>query len=296
MTTSPPSGAESPAGTPLAYVNGRFVPLAEACIPIEDRGYLFADGVYEVIVAYDGRPFRMAEHLQRLRRSAAAIRLDFDFDRHGLEPIIAEGIRQAGFRDTMIYLQLTRGVAPRSHAFPHDTPITVVAMFRACPTIRPEVRAAGVALITTPEIRWANCHIKSIALLPNVLAKQKALDAGAYDAVFCTDQGEVHECSSSNIFLIKDGVLRTPPKNQWILHGITRQYVLECAERLGMATVEEPVHVDELFAADELFITSTTMEMLAVVRLDGRAIGTGRPGPQTEALHAEFRRGIAEGG
>ncbi len=279
----------------MAYVNGEFVELERAHVGIEDRGYLFADGVYEVIVAYGGRPFRMLEHLGRLKRSASAIRLGFDFDRRDLEVIIGEGVRRAGFTDTMVYVQLTRGVAPRAHAFPHGTEPTVVATFKARPEIDPELRATGASLITTEEIRWSHCHVKSIALLPNVLAKQKALDAGAFDAVFCTSDGEVHECSSSNILLVSDGVLRTPPKSTWILHGITREYVLQCAAQIGMKTTEEGVSVNDLLSADELFITSTTMEMLGIVELNGRCIGSGKVGPCTKALYAQFKRGIAAG-
>ncbi len=275
--------------TDLAYLNGEFVPLSEAKISIEDRGYAFADGIYEVVMAYGGKPFKLSEHLDRLERSAAAIRLSLPMDRAETTQVVGEGIQRSGFTDCMIYIQVTRGVAPREHEIPQNVQPTFLATFRARPEVPPDVREEGVSLITTEEVRWAKCYIKSIALLPNVLAKQQAVDAGAYEAVFVSPEGEVHEGSSTNIFMVKEGCVLTPPKTEQILHGITRDTVLECARNSGFEVVEQTIRVADLFQADELFLSGTTTEVLGAVRLDGKPIGSGTVGPVTKKLHELFR-------
>ncbi len=187
----------------LAYVEGEFVPLSDAKVSIEDRGFVFADGVYEVIVAYNGRPFRLAEHLARLMKSAEAILLPLPMHANEMQKVLEDGIRQSGFQDTNIYLQVTRGVAPRAHSFPAGVKSNFVATFRAKQEIPDETREKGVSVITTEEIRWAKCAIKSIALLPNVLANQKAVEAGVFEAIFVTSEGVVHDGTRSNIFMVK---------------------------------------------------------------------------------------------
>lgn len=276
----------------LAYVEGKFVPLAEAKVSVEDRGFLFADGVYEVIVAYDGRPFKLPEHLARLRRSAAAIRLPLPKDANEIQRIVEEGIRQGGFQNTKIYLQITRGSAPRSHPFPADVKSNFVATFRAKGEVPQETRKKGVSVITTEDIRWTKCYIKSVALLPNVLANQKAVEAGAFEAVFVTSKGIVHEGTASNIFIVKNEKVLTPSKTEKILHGVTREAVLQCARDAGCEIFEHTVTIKELLQADEVFLTGTTIEVLGVVKVDGKTIGAGVVGPVTKRIYAKFRQPI----
>ncbi len=237
----------------LAYVGGELVPLGDAKVSIEDRGFVFADGVYEVIVAYNGQPFKLAEHLARLMKSAEAILLPLPIDANEMQKILEGGIRRSGFRDTKIYLQVTRGSAPRAHPFPTGVKSNFVATFRARGEIPAETREKGVSVITTEEIRWVKCNIKSIALLPNVLASQKAVEAGVFEAVFVTSEGIVHEGTRSNIVMVKNERVYTPPKTDKILHGITRDIVLQCARDLGCKTFEDTVQMEVLFERTRSF-------------------------------------------
>ena len=277
----------------LAYVNGTFCTLADAKISIEDRGFQFADGVYEVIVAYGDRPFRLAEHLTRLAGSLESIGLEFNFREHALEEMIATGIARADFDQTMVYLQITRGVAARDHVCPLGIQPTVVATFKAKPRIDPAVREQGLSVVTVEDIRWARCHIKSIALLPAVLAKNEARRRGYDDAIFVGRSGLVREATVANVFAVREGVLVTPPKNEAILRGVTRAYVLECAGQIGLPYQETNLTSVELAAAQELFLSSTTMDIIGVTRLNGVPVGKGRVGPVTRALSEQFYRGIA---
>jgi len=274
----------------LAYVGGEFVPLGDAKVSIEDRGFVFADGVYEVIVAYNGRPFKLAEHLARLMKSAEAILLPLPIDANEMQKILEDGIRQSGFRDTKIYFQVTRGSAPRAHPFPTGVKSNFVATFRARGEIPAETREKGVSVITTEEIRWMKCNIKSIALLPNVLANQKAVEAGVFEAVFVTSEGIVHEGTRSNIFMVKNDRVYTPPKTDKILHGITRDIVLQCARDVSCKTFEDTVQMEVLFRADEVFLTGTTIEVLGVVAVNGKVIGAGVVGPITKQISERFRQ------
>jgi D-alanine transaminase len=272
----------------LAYVNHRFVPLAEATVPIEDRGFQFGDGVYEVIVAYNGQPFLLEEHLHRLRRSCEAIELKYDFDGAPLVPIIRDGLDRCGFKDAMVYIQLTRGVAPRSHLIPTDIQPTLVMTFKPLPTLPDELRRRGAKVITIPDTRWANCYIKAVTLLPNVLARHKARQRGCDDAIFVTKEGEVRECTAANVFIVAKGELLTPPLTESILHGVTQRFLLTCARSLGLTAREQQLFVDDLYNADELFLSSTTAEVLAITEVDGQSIGSGQPGPITHQIHVEF--------
>ena len=274
----------------LAYLNGVFSPIAEARVSIEDRGYQFGDGVYDVAVVYAGRPFLLDQHLRRLRRSAAAIKLDYDFDAQPLEPVIEEGLRRSELKDALIYIQITRGVAPRSHVFPKDASPTVVMTFKPLPVIPDEVRQKGVSVMTTLDTRWANCFIKAVTLLPNVLAKNDALQQGYFDAVFVTPEGEVREGTLSNIFMAKGDRLAIPPRTKSVLHGITQSFILECAAAVDLAVEEKPFHVDDLRAADEVFLSGTTMEVLAVTSIDGKSVASGQVGPITRRLAGEYRK------
>jgi len=272
----------------LAYVNGTFEPIAEAKVSIEDRGFQFGDSIYEVIVAYGGRLFLVERHMQRLRRSAAGIALSYDFDARPLEPIIMEGLRRSELGDALIYIQLTRGVAARSHAIPAGLTPTVVMTFKPLPRLPEELRARGAKVITTLDTRWANCYIKATTLLPNVLAKNDALRRGYDDVIFVAADGEVRECTSANIFIVANGRLLIPPRDESILHGVTQGFLIECAEAIGVGVREGPIPVESLRRADEVFMSGTAAEVLAITSIDDRPVGDGRVGPITQCLYNEF--------
>lgn len=274
----------------LVYLNGEYMPHEEARVPVDDRGFLFADGVYEVIRLYQGRPFLMAEHLRRMAHGLAELQIDLD----GLEDlasIASSLVEQNGLHaaEGIIYIQITRGTAPRKHAFPDDgTPPTVYLAVRPL-TLHPDAFfEKGVAAITVPDTRWTRCDLKTISLLPNVLANQQAKEAGAFEALFVRD-GVVLEGSLSNLFGVYDGTLVTYPKCNYILPGITRDYVLEIAAELDIPAVEAPIFADRLHQADELFLSGTTTEIMPVNLVDGRPIGSGRPGPVTLKIQQVYR-------
>ncbi|MGD2108204.1 MAG: aminotransferase class IV [Phycisphaerae bacterium] len=280
----------------LAFVNGVFGPVEEAKVSIEDRGLQFGDSVYEVIVSYRGRLFLLNEHLRRLRASCEAVGIDYDFDNNPLEPIVEEGFRRCGFSDAMIYIQVTRGSAPRSHEIPVGLPPTVVMTFKALPLLSEAVRRRGFRIMTTPDTRWAKCYIKAVTLLPNVLAKREASRCGYDDALFVTESGEVRECTSANIFLAKGGRLIFPTRTEAILHGITQVFLLDCAKSVGLEVDEQPVDVKRLLKSDEVFMSGTLVEALGVTQIDETRIGDGQVGPITQRLYEEFLRRIEKGG
>ena len=263
----------------LAYINDSFIPLEEASVPINDRGYLFADGIYEVIITCNSILFGLDEHLNRLQRSADAISLELPASLDEISKIIETGIKKAGFSESMVYIQVTRGAAPRRHNYSTDIQATLVMTFRARPEYAPELFNQGVAIITVPEIRWSRCDIKSTALLPNIMMKQKATDKGCQEALFVTADKIVHECTTANIFIVKNDILYTPPADRHILNGITRSFILEQAERHNIGCVEKECCYDELCQADEVFITSSTIDLMPVVKIDDFIINTGQPGP-----------------
>ncbi len=273
----------------VVYLNGRFVPYEQATIPVEDRGFVFADGVYEVIRCYRGRPFRLDEHLERLEKSAAAIRLPLPLGRTELAEACAETVARNGLADAdaAIYLQVTRGPAPRAHAFPAQPKPTALIIARPEKGPDPALRSAGARAITVEDRRWHLCHVKSIGLLANVLAKQQAVEAGCYEGIFVRD-GIVTEGTASNFFMVFDGRLVTHPEGPHILSGVTRQAVLELAERAGIAVELAQVPIARLFQAEEAFVTGTITEIMPIVEVDGRTIGSGRPGPVTRRLLADF--------
>lgn len=272
----------------LAYVNGVFGPLCDAKVSIEDRGFQFGDGIYEVMVSYNGKLFLIAEHLARLRRSAAAIDLEFDFDAKPLEPIIAEGIQRSGLRDAMIYIQITRGAGPRNHVVPDGLEPTLVMTFKPRPRVPDDLRAGGAKVMTTLDTRWANCYVKAITLLPNVLAKNEAIRKGFSDAIFITASGEVRECTSANVFTVKNQRVLMPPRTQAILHGVTQAFILQCASSRSVAIEERSFDLAALREADEVFMSSTAVEVLGIVQVDAQDIGDGTVGPITQRLHDEF--------
>ena len=240
------------------------------------------------MVVYNGKPFLLAEHLQRLGRSADAIGLKYDFDTHPIEPIIREGLRRSELHDAMVYLQITRGAAPRSHVVSERITPTVVMTFKSLPTLPDELRRGGAKLLTTPDIRWARCSVKAITLLPNVLAKTEALRRGCDDALFISPDGEVRECTSSNIFIAKDGACIHPPRTQAVLHGVTQAFLVRCAKAIGIRMTEETIDIESLHRADEVFLSGTTMDVLGVTSIDDEPVGAGRVGPLTQRLYQEF--------
>jgi D-alanine transaminase len=274
----------------IAYVNGEFLPLERATVRVEDRGFQFADGVYEVVRTYGGKPFAADAHLARLFRSLAAIEIKISLTVEQLSSIIEEGLQRSGFAEAIIYLQITRGCAPRHRGMPKDAKPTIVMTVRELPAHAPKLPATGIAVITLPEFRWARCDIKSIALLPSVLAYQTARKAGANDAIFVQEDDTVNEATAGNVFLISGGRLRTPPKSTHILAGVTRDKLLEAARAAGIETVEERIAKAELYTAEEIFLTSTTHEVAPVVTVDGKQIGTGKPGPVSARIYEQFAR------
>ena len=275
------------------YLNGELIPKERALVPVDDRGFLFADGIYEVTPAYQGVFFRLERHLDRIRRGLAALRIDFD-----PEPL-AEVHRQLlaanGLEDepiTTVYVQVTRGVAPRAHAFP-TSPVrpTVYAFATEFKRAPREAWEKGYQATMVPDRRWARCDIKAIALLPNCLAMQAAAEAGSTDALFVRD-GVAIEGAHNNFFAVLDGTVVTHPATNHILHGITREYVLELCHDLGLPVEQRPIQLEELWEADEAFFTGTTTEVRPTVRIDGRTIGDGRPGPIATRLMDAFVAGV----
>ncbi len=271
----------------VGFVNGRFLPLEEATVSIEDRGFQFGDGVYEVIRTYGGRPFELEAHITRLERSAKALNLRLPYTRSQWKDYVVEGIRRAGYPENKIYIQVTRGVAPRDHAYPTDVSPTVVMTIRAFQPLRESIRSAGVDAITVTDIRWGRCDIKSLNLLANVLARQQAKEAGVFEAILIKD-GAVTEGAVSNVMIVKNGALMTAPEGSGILSGVTRTAVLELARKESIPVDERQVFREELYGADEVLLTGTTVEVLAVVRIDGRTVGSGLPGPVARRLGARF--------
>lgn len=263
----------------IVYLNGVFLPLEEARVPVLDRGFIFGDGVYEVIPAYSRHPFRLAEHLQRLQHSLDGIRLANPHSDAEWRERVRELIARNAGEDQYLYLHITRGVARRDHAFPPaGTPPTVFMMSSPLLPAAQALREHGVTAITAPDNRWLRCDIKAISLLPNVLLRQLAVDAGAAETVMLRN-GFLSEGAASNIFVVKDGVLLAPPKDHLMLPGITYDVVLELAAAHGIPTRVAPVAEGTLRGADEVWLTSSTREVQAITRLDGSPVGTGEPGP-----------------
>lgn len=273
----------------VAFINGSFVPLAEAKISIDDRGFQFGDGVYEVIRTYKGRPFALEAHWARLERSAAALELTQPYSRTEWTHFVLEGVRRAAYPEAKIYIQLSRGAAPRDHVYPAHLAPTVVMTVREFHPLDKSVPAAGVEAMTIEDIRWGRCDIKNLNLLANVLARQQAKQAHVFEAIL-VKEGLVTEGAVSNVMVVRGGAVLTAPEGPRILSGVTRAVVLELAINEGLPIHERGISQAELYGADEVFLTGTTVEVLAVVRVDGKSIGDGRPGPVTQRLTAGFTR------
>jgi D-alanine transaminase len=274
----------------IAYVNGRYVPHADACVHIEDRGYQFADGVYEVCEVARGYLIDSKRHLDRLSRSLSELQMAWPIRRAALEIVMAEVVRRNGVKDGLVYLQVTRGVARRDFLFPADTKSSLVITAKKVDQAGNAKRAeSGIKVITVPENRWERVDIKSVGLLPNVLAKEKARAAGAQEAWFVDTDGNVKEGGSSNAWIVtKDGVLVTRPAEFGILRGITRTTLFEVAAKLGLKVEEREFSVAEAKAAREAFISSATTIALPVVAIDGTPIANGHPGSVVLSLREAF--------
>ncbi len=277
--------------TEWCWINGESVPLAEARVGVEDRGFQFADGVYEAVRLYNGRPFTLAQHLARLGQSCGGIDMPLPLAVDGLTQIAQKLCAKSQVRDGVLYLQVTRGCCARNHLFPKGVAATVVAYVRALPPAPIPGEGEGVRLLAVPDERWKRCWVKSIALLPNVLAKNKAAAAGADEAVF-VENGIATECASSNLFAVIGGKLVTHPLGSKVLPGITRALLLEAAPEVGIEVDERPLREEEALRANELFITSSTREVCWVARWNDRYIGQGRCGPVTLRLHRALQQRV----
>jgi len=273
----------------VAFVNGRFMPLAQARVSVEDRGFQFGDGIYELIRTYDGRIFHLEDHLQRLEQSAAAIGLSIVYSKSRWKAILEEARTRSRYPDAKLYIQITRGAAPRDHSFPKKARMSVIVTVRKLTPLPTGLREKGVAVMTVTDLRWGRCDIKSINLLPNIMARQKARSAGAFEAVFMRD-GRVMEGAGSNIFAVIGGRIVTPPKGPAILPGITRDQVIAQARESRDPLLEKGISLEEFLTAEEVFLTGTTVEILPVVKVDGKTIGDGRPGQTTRRLFRQFQQ------
>jgi D-alanine transaminase len=279
----------------IAYVNGRYVPHADAAVHVEDRGYQFADGVYEVCEIRNGRLIDETRHLDRLDRSLRELRIDKRLGRGALVTILREVVLRNRVRDGLVYMQVTRGVARRDHPFPPagTRPALVITAKSLDRAATETVATAGCAVITVPENRWSRPDIKSVSLLPNVLAKQQAREAGAREAWFVDPDGMVTEGSSTNAWIVThDGRIVTRQADNHILEGITRAGVIDLLQRRNLILEERPFTVAEAQSAAEAFITSATSVAIPVVRIDGVSVGDGHPGPVAMALRAGFHDGV----
>jgi D-alanine transaminase len=280
------------------FLNGAFLPLEEAKVPVLDRGFIFGDGVYEVVPVYSKVPFRLEEHLARLERSLAAVGIGNPYTREQWRGYIAGLVARQSFEDQAVYFQVTRGVAKRDHAFPKNAQPTVFMMSN--PLVPPPAAQVenGAAAITARDNRWLRCDIKSISLIGNVLLRQLSAEADAVETILFRD-GKLTEASSSNVFVVKHGTIQSPPKNELILPGITYDVVVELARANALPLEFRDIAETDVRAADEIWVTSSSKEVLAVVRLDAQAVGDGRPGPlfrQMYRLYQDFKRKVMRAG
>lgn len=273
----------------IVYLNGEFIPYSEARVSIDDRGYTFGDGVYEVIAIYNGKPFRMEEHFVRLRQSAEALDIRVK-DYQQLKEAALELLKRNQLTNSaQMYIQVTRGSEPRKHLYSEDLKPNVVMNVKELKRHPEEVFVNGNKAISVADERWPRCYIKSIILLPNIMVKNQAKRFGAFEAIQIRD-GFMTEGSSSNVFIVKNGVLLTPPATNYILNGITRRVVLEEAPKLDIKAQEKSIPVVELFEADEVFLTGTTTEIMPIVNIDGRMINNGKPGPVTMKIMEHYHK------
>lgn len=272
----------------LIYLNGEYLPLAEAKVSVLDRGFIFGDGVYEVIPAYGGNILRFEHHMQRLQNSLDAVRINNPLSNKKWLEIINKLISEQANQDQYIYLHITRGVASRDHRFPDAITPTVFVMSSILHSVDPELLKNGVHAVTLDDIRWQYCNIKAIALLPNILLRQQAVDKGAIEAILVRDEN-VTEGAASNVFIVSNGMIKTPPKDNKLLPGITRDLVVELAIAHNMPIEEVAISEKEFLSADEIWLTSSTKEILPVTKINDHAVGNGTPGAIWKKMHTNYQ-------
>lgn len=279
---------------PLANWNGEILPLDQVRVSVLDRAFLFGDAIYEALQVHTGKIWLCMEHMQRLRRSLAQLRIPCDVDR--LEQRMQETLAKSGTQFGLIYIQVTRGVAPRTHHFPKVpvSPNELIYISDNGPDPYGHLREQGVDAITQPDVRWGRRDIKSVNLLGNVLACEAAVSAGAFEAILIEDSGLVSEGTHTSVFAVRNGSLLTAPNSHHILPGITRGLVLKLAAKAEIPIEEHAIHKDDLFTVDELFLTGTSTEVLGIVNVDSKAIGGGTPGPITKLLHRTYRQAVED--
>lgn len=273
----------------IVYLNGKFMPIEEAYVPVLDRGFIFGDGVYEVVPAYSKHPFQLAEHLRRLQYSLDKVRITNPHSDAEWAQLIAEIIKRNNGDDQSVYFQVTRGVAKRDHAFPKGVTPTVFMMSNPLVTPSPALVDSGVACISAEDYRWLNCDIKSVSLLGNCMLRQLSADVDAVETILFRD-GRLTEASSSNVFIVRNGVVLTPPKDNLVLPGITYDVVLEIARAREFEVEVCDVTEADVRSAEEIWLTSSNKEVLAVTTLDGKPVGDGRPGPLFRRMHALYQQ------
>ncbi|HTP62445.1 MAG TPA: D-amino acid aminotransferase [Burkholderiales bacterium] len=282
----------------MVFLNGKFMPIEEARVPVLDRGFIFGDGVYELVPVYSRVPFRLGEHLARLERSLAAVRIRNPYSRAEWREIILQLVAKQAFEDQGVYFQVTRGVAKRDHSFPKDVAPTVFLMSNPLVTPPAELVARGAAAVTAVDDRWQHCDIKSISLIGNCLLRQISADAGAVETILFRG-GMLTEASASNVFVVKRGAILSPPKSNLILPGITYDVITELAQGAGLPLEFRAIAEAEVRGADELWVTSSSKEVLAIVALDGKPVGDGKPGPVFRRMHGlyqEFKQKVMRAG
>lgn len=282
----------------MVFLNGKLLPVEQATVSVLDRGFIFGDGVYELVPVYSRVPFRLDEHLKRLERSLAEVQIRNPYSRVQWRDIVYRMIDTQPFQDQGVYFQVTRGVAKRDHAFPGGVEPTVFMMSNPLVTPPRELVEKGAAAVSAADNRWLRCDIKSISLLGNCLLRQRSAEAGAAETILFRD-GRLTEASASNVFVVKGGVILCPPKDQLILPGITYDVVIELAQGNGLPLELREVRENEVRSADEIWVTSSSKEVLAVVALDGAQVGTGRPGPvfaRMYQLYQEFKQKVMRAG
>ena len=289
--------ADVPAATArTVYLNGEFLPSDRAAVSVDDRGFLFSDGVYEVTRVLSGQFVERGRHRRRLERGLRALEIQLTTAELDVLDDVADRLivdNGLGTGEAMVYLQITRGAAfPRTHQFPSTHTRPTIYLSAAALSSKEELRERGVSVITVPDIRWARCDLKTVNLLPNTLARQKAAVVGAYEALFVRD-GVLLEGSQTNLFAVIDGELRTAPVTNYILAGVTRDVVLEVARSAGIHVREFPVMLDEICRATEFFLTSTTNDVMPIVQIDAQLVSDGRPGPVTQQLHQAFMERVS---
>jgi D-alanine transaminase len=273
----------------IVYLNGKFMPIEEAYVPVLDRGFIFGDGVYEVVPAYSKHPFQLAEHLRRLQYSLDKVRITNPHSDAEWTQLIAEIIKRNNGDDQSVYFQVTRGVAKRDHAFPKGVTPTVFMMSNPLVTPSPALVDSGVACISAEDYRWLNCDIKSVSLLGNCMLRQLSADVDAAETILFRD-GRLTEASSSNVFIVRNSVVLTPPKDNLVLPGITYDVVLDIARAREFEVEVCDVTEADVRSAEEIWLTSSTKEVLAVTTLDGKPVGDGRPGPLFRRMHALYQQ------